>query len=168
MTRLAVISVVVTAAAAIAVPAAAHAAPPPAPPCSHGQVVVTSGKSTAGLGHRALTLVFTLAPGAEPCTLTGYPGVDSGDGGPLVHAERTLSGYLGGVRTEAPPTVTVTATLPANAVVEGDAFNPSGDDSCPNYTSLRVTPPDTTDTMTVRPGILGACHFQVHPVGSDM
>jgi len=31
-----------------------------------------------------------------------------------------------------------------------------------------VTPPDTTDTVTVHPGIYGACHFQVHPVGSDM
>jgi hypothetical protein len=25
-----------------------------------------------------------------------------------------------------------------------------------------------TDTVTVQEGIDGACHFQVHPVGSDM
>jgi uncharacterized protein DUF4232 len=167
MSRLALIPVVaVAAAAALAVPATAHAVPLSA--CSDGDVIVSSGKASSGLGHRALTLVFSLAPGAAPCTLTGYPGVDSGDGGPLAHAERTLSGYMGGVRTDAPPTVTLTATQPAHAVVEGDAFNPNGDDSCPNYTSLRVTPPDTTDTMTVRPGLLGACHFQVHPVGSTM
>ena len=28
--------------------------------------------------------------------------------------------------------------------------------------------PKATDTVTVHPGIYGACHFQVHPVGSDM
>ena len=165
MMRLAFVAAA-AAVAAVIVPAQAHAAPRAA--CSNGQVVVTSGEANSGLGHRALTLIFSLAPGAAPCTLTGYPGVDSGDGGPLIHAQRTLSGYMGGVRADTPPTVTVTATQPAHAVIEGDAFNPNGDDSCPNYTSLRVTPPDTTDTATVRPGILGACHFQVHPVGSDM
>ena len=154
------------AAACIGFPATAHAEP--IAPCSDGQVLVTAGQSSAGLGHRGLTLIFSLASGAQPCTLTGYPGVDSGDGGPLVHAERTLSGYLGGVRTDTPPTITVTASRPAHAVVEGDAFNSNGDGSCPNYTSLRVTPPDTTQTVTVPAGIDGACHFQVHPVGSEM
>src|SRR5215467_13753232 len=97
--------------------------------------------------HRALALIFSLAPGAQPCTLTGYPGVDSGAGGPLIHAKRTLSGYMGGVRTDTPPTVTVTSSQPAHAVIEGDAFNPDGDAECPSYTDLRVTPPDTTDTV---------------------
>jgi hypothetical protein len=157
---------VVTAATALAVPATAHAEP--APPCSNGQVVVTAGKYSTGLGHRGLELVFSLAPGAQPCTLTGYPGVDSGSGGPLVHAERTLLGYMGGVRTATPPTITVTASQPARAVVEGDTANTVSDDKCPAYTDLRVTPPDTTDTVTVLDGINGACHFQVHPVGSTM
>jgi hypothetical protein len=49
-----------------------------------------------------------------------------------------------------------------------ETFNPDGDDKCPSYADLRVTPPDTTDTVIVRRGISGACHFQVHPVGSDL
>lgn len=157
---------VVMAATSVALPATAHAEP--TPPCSNGQVVVTAGKYSTGLGHRGLTLVFSLAPGAQPCTLTGYPGVDSGAGGPLVHAERTLFGYMGGVRTDSPPTITVTPTQPAHAVVEGDTANTESDDKCPSYSDLQVTPPDTTDTVTVAAGIDGACHFQVHPVGSDM
>lgn len=35
---------------------------------------------------------------ADPCTLIGYAGVDSGAGGPLIHAQPTLRGYLGGLR----------------------------------------------------------------------
>jgi hypothetical protein len=103
---------VVMAATSVALPATAHAEP--IPPCSNGQVVVTAGKYSTGLGHRGLELIFNLAAGARPCTLTGYPGVDSGSGGPL------------------------------------------------------VTPPDTTDTVTVLEGIDGLCHFQVHPVGAEM
>src|SRR5262245_20658725 len=159
-------AIAATIAATVTVPATAQAMPTPA--CTDGQVVVTAGKYEAAMGHRGLTLIFSLAPGAQPCTLTGYPGVDSGAGGPLIHAERTLSGYMGGVRTGTPPTVTVTPSQPAYAVVEGDTFNPDGDTECPSYTDVLVTPPDTTDTVTVRPGISGACHFQVHPVGSDM
>ena len=74
----------------LAVPATARAEP--APPCSNGQVVVTAGKYSTGLGHRGLELVFSLAPGAQPCTLTGYPGVDSGSGGPLVRVITTNGG----------------------------------------------------------------------------
>ena len=75
---------------------------------------------------------------------------------------------MGGVRTDTPPAITVTATQPAHAVVEGDTFNPDSDEKCQSYTDLRVTPPATTDTVSIHPGIYGACHFQVHPVGSDI
>jgi Protein of unknown function (DUF4232) len=155
---------VATALAITALPATANA--DPVPPCANGDVVVTAGQYESGMGHRGLTLVFSLAPGADACTLTGYPGVDSGEGGPLLHAERTLSGYLGGIRADVPPTITVTPSQPATAVVEGDTANTVGDVKCPAYSDLRVTPPDTTDTVTVSGGIDGACHFQVHPVGS--
>jgi hypothetical protein len=155
-----------TAATSIGLPVTAWA--DTAAPCSTGQVVVTAGEHSSGMGHRGLMLIFSLAPGAQPCTLTGYPGVDSGAGGPPVHAERTLFGYMGGIRTDVPPTVTVTASQPAYAVVEGDTANPDGNFKCPSYTDLRVTAPDTTQTVTVPQGIDGACHLEVHPVGSDM
>jgi hypothetical protein len=152
---------------AIGIPAAAQADDPA--PCTNGQVTVSAGQTQSGMGHRAVTLTFSLAAGAQPCTLTGYPGVDSGAGGPLVHAERTLSGYMGGVRADSSPTVTITPWQPAQAVVEGDTASENGsDEKCPSYRDLQVTPPDTTDTVTVPAGIDGACHFQIHPIGSYM
>jgi len=108
-----------TVAAAIALPPTAHA--DPTPPCASGQVQVDNGGEQAAAGHRRVLLVFRLAPGTEPCTLTGYPGVDTGAGGPLLHAERTLSGFQGGLRTDKLPTVTVAADQPQYAVVEGVA-----------------------------------------------
>ena len=73
------------------------------------------------VGHRALTLIFSLAGGAGPCTLTGYPGVDSGTGGPLINAEPTLRGYMGGLpaNVDVPPTVTLSISTQAQAIVEG-------------------------------------------------
>jgi hypothetical protein len=50
----------------------------PLPPCSGGQVQVSNGAQQAASGHREIVLVFSLAPGAQECSLTGYPGVDSG------------------------------------------------------------------------------------------
>ncbi len=122
-----------------------------ATPCSDGQVQVTSGGERAAAGHRGVTLVFSLTPEAHECTLTGYPGVDSGTGGPLIHATRTMAGYMGGLRdTSTPPTVLVTATTPAHAVVEGDATDSVHPDRpCPTYTEIVVTAPDTTTSVSV-------------------
>ena len=57
--------------AELAIPAAAKVGP-----CASGQVSVTASKSSAAATHRATLLTFSLAAGANPCTLTGYPGVD--------------------------------------------------------------------------------------------
>jgi hypothetical protein len=152
-------------AAAFAVPAHAHADPIAA--CSNGQVQVSNGGEQAASGHREAILTFSLVPGAGPCTLTGYPGVDSGTGGPLIHAKRTLSGFMGGVRTDTPPTITVSASQPAHAVVEGVAVDANDmARKCPTYTALHVTPPDTTDTATI-PIHMDTCEMQVHPVDSQ-
>lgn len=153
-----------TAAAAVALSPTTHA--DPISPCGDGQVIATAGRSEGGAGHRGLILIFSLAPSAGPCTLTGYPGVDSGAGGPLIHAERTLWGYMGGLRTQPPPTVTLLPLQPAQAVVEGVAVDPRGG-LCPTYTDFRVTAPDTTETFTV-PAKMDTCELQIHPVGSDM
>ncbi|WP_123027424.1 DUF4232 domain-containing protein [Mycolicibacterium stellerae] len=153
------------AAAAIALPAAARADPPP--PCSDGQVQVGNGGQQAASGHREIVLVFSLAPGAQECSLTGYPGVDSGAGGPLIHATRTMAGFMGGLRdTDGPPTIPVTAITPGRAVVEGVAVDKSDPNlECPTYTELLVTAPDTTNAVTV-PVDIDTCELQVHPIGS--
>jgi len=137
----------------------------PRPPCATGQVQVSNGGEQAAAGHRRVLLVFSLAPGAEPCTLTGYPGVASGSGGPLIQADWTLSGYMGGVQSEIPPVATVSASQRAYAVVEGVAVGDS-DRPCPTYTNLQVIPPNTIDAVNV-PAVIDACGLQVHPVNSQ-
>jgi Protein of unknown function (DUF4232) len=125
---------------------------------------VTATPPVAAAGHRAVTLAFGLAPGARACTLAGYPGVDTGAGGPLVHAQRLPRSYMGGLPegSDEPPVVTVSPTASAHAIVEGLATDQSGN-QCPTYTDLRVTAPDTTETSTV-PTTIDACVLIVHPV----
>ncbi|WP_082971010.1 DUF4232 domain-containing protein [Mycobacterium sp. E3298] len=133
-------------------------------PCWSDQIAVTASPTQAAVGHRGATLVFSLAGGAEPCTLTGYPGVDSGSGGPLIHAQPTLRGYMGGLPggADVPPTVILSLSTQAQAVVEGVAIDANGE-PCPTYTDLLVNPPDTTVVLSV-PATIDACALQVHPV----
>ena len=133
-------------------------------PCWSDQLAVSASPTQGAVGHRALTLTFALAGGAAPCTLTGYPGVDSGAGGPLIHARPTLRGYMGGLPAalSAPPTVTLSLSQQAQAIVEGMAIDGSGN-RCPSYTELLVNAPNTIDVFTV-PVAIDACQLQVHPI----
>jgi hypothetical protein len=103
-----------------------------------------------------------LAPGAAKCSLAGFPRVDSDAGGPLLRAESTPRGYMGGVPEDIdyPQTITVAPGAPAHAVVEGDAVDGY---PCPTYTALQVALPDATEAFTV-PATIAACALQVHPV----
>jgi Protein of unknown function (DUF4232) len=133
-------------------------------PCRAEQIAVSASPTEGAVGHRALTLIFSLAGGAEPCTLTGYPVVDSGAGGPAIHAKSTPRGYMGGLPAaiDVPPTVILSISTQAQAIVEGVAIDGSGN-ACPSYTDLRVNPPDTTMVFTV-PAAIDACKLQVHPI----
>jgi len=136
-------------------------------PCWSEQIAVSASPTQGAAGHRGLTLNFTLAGGAEPCTLTGYPGVDSGTGGPPIHAQPTLRGYMGGLPVDvgAPPTVVLSLSTTAQAIVEGVeglGFDADGN-ACPNYTDLAVSPPDIVQVFTVA-ATIDACQLQVHPV----
>ncbi len=132
-------------------------------PCRSEQVAVTTSPTEGAVGHRALTLTFSLV-GAEPCTLTGYPAVDSGTGGPLIHAQPTLRGYMGGLPSgiEVPPNVLLSISTQAQAIVEGVAMDGNGG-VCPSYTDLLVSAPNTVIAVTV-PATIDACTLQVHPV----
>ncbi|WP_330180665.1 DUF4232 domain-containing protein [Nocardia sp. NBC_01503] len=132
--------------------------------CGSGQVVVDAIIMSPGMGHRGVRLNFSIARDSQSCTLNGYPGVDTGSGGPLLHAERTLRGYMGGLPSgdDTPPTVLLDNTHGAQAIVEGVAFDSDGN-QCSTYTDLRVTAPNTTDTVTVSARI-DSCHLQIHPV----
>ncbi|MCV7004678.1 DUF4232 domain-containing protein [Mycobacterium gordonae] len=154
---------VLAAAASFTAPPA-WSAPADPVPCSAGQVVVTAAGPEAAVGHRAVTLIFALAPGVGPCTLTGYPRVESGTGGPLITAQPTLRGYMGGLPSDldVPPTITVSPSQRGESVVEGMSVNSAGD-PCPNYTDLSVTPPGGSGPVTVAAAI-DSCQLQVHPV----
>jgi hypothetical protein len=74
---------------------------------------------------------------------------------------------MGGLQTETPPAVTVSASQPAYAVVKGAAVAPGDSDRpCPTYTDLQVIPPDPTEAVTV-PAATDTCGLQVHPVNSQ-
>ncbi len=149
----------------LGVPAVAHG--DSAPACANGQTVVTNDLEQSASGHRIVVLKFSLAPGNSPCTLTGYPGVDTGDGGPPLHATRTLSGFMGGLRTNELPTATVAPGQTQYALVEGVAVDKNDvNRSCPTYTVLSVTPPDTTQASAI-PVRIDTCELQVHPMGSQ-
>ncbi|WP_081290952.1 DUF4232 domain-containing protein [Mycobacterium asiaticum] len=165
--RIPALLVASTFAAAASCPVVGHA-DDSAPPCQSGQVVVGASRTQAAATHRAVLLTFELASYAPPCTVTGYPGVDSGIGGPQLQAQRTLRGYLGGLPTSVgePPTITLAMASPAYAVVESVAVDGTGG-PCPSYSSLRVTPPDNTDTQDV-PVTIDGCALQVHPIGSGL
>jgi hypothetical protein len=135
-----------------------------ATPCRSEQVAVTASPAEGAVGHRAVSLVFALAGGAEPCTLTGYAWVDSGAGGPTIHARPTPRGYLGGLPADVDvvPTVLLSISTQGRAVVEGMAVDGDGG-PCPTYTDLRVNPPDTEIVLTVS-ATIEACELQVHPI----
>lgn len=140
----------------------AHADTPA--PCESGRIQVSNGGEQAAAGHRRVLLVFSLVPGAAPCTLRGYPGVVSGAGGPVVQADWTRAGYMGGAASDTESVVPVSDAQPAYAVVEGAAVDPDDPDRpCPTYTELQVIPPDTTDATVVATHI-DTCRLQVHPV----
>ncbi len=159
---------VVTVMVVAMVGAPARAVPPnPADeptPCWSDQVAVSASTVDGAVGHRAVMLVFALAGGAEPCTLTGYPGVDTGGAGLLLHAEPTPRGYLGGLPAgvDELPTATLSISARAQAVVEGKVLDDNGN-PCPSYTSLLVYPPDISEVYTVAVAI-DACSLQVHPI----
>lgn len=133
-------------------------------PCWSDQIAVTASPTEGAAGHRALTLMFSLAGGADPCTLTGYAGVDSGAGGPLIHAQPTLRGYMGGLPADVnvAPSVILSISTQGQAIVEGIAVDGEGK-QCPTYTDLVINPPDTTHVLTVS-ATIDACALQVHPI----
>jgi hypothetical protein len=152
--------------------AAGHAgsatADPPATaaPCATGQVTVIGAQHMSpGVGHRGARVFFALAPGSAPCTLKGYPDVDTTGGDPVVHAKRTPNGYLGGLFPQgtAQPTVLLDGTHDGMAEVEWVVADTNGN-ACPSYPGVQVWPPETTTSFALPVGIDYSCNFQVHPV----
>lgn len=99
-----------------------------------------------------------------PCVLHGYPGLDAVDasGKVVESAGRALNGYLGGLASGEPPTVTLATGQAASAFYEG-ANSPAPGRPCPNYTKLAVTPPDETRSVSLA-SPSNVCYLEIHPV----
>jgi hypothetical protein len=145
---------------------------PGTPRCKNQQITVTDTGGGAGLGHEDQVLVFTNDSGSA-CSLSGYPGVAglTPSEAQAVQADRTFSGYLGGLLpgVTALPVVSLAPAQTASAVAEG-TDNPSGSQPCPHYPSLLITPPDLTEQVRVQvtdlgtQGFPGCSGIEVHPV----
>jgi hypothetical protein len=136
-------------------------------PCRDGQISVSGGGGGAGVGHEDQVILFTTSS-QSACTLSGYPGVAGLDAmdTQVVQAERSLSGYLGGLENGAvtPPIVPLLPGQSASATVEGTDVPVGSATSCPSYPALLVTPPNLTLSVRVTPGLPGCSPLQVHPV----
>jgi hypothetical protein len=135
-------------------------------PCTGEQLLVTPGESTAGLGHIGVVLLFENR-GTVPCELFGYPGVAGldGDGEQLTQAARSPFGYLGGLSAgENWPEVAIAPGRFASAVLEGTDVPLGTATTCPTYTGLLVTPPNTTQSTRLNLSMPGCSGLQIHPV----
>jgi Protein of unknown function (DUF4232) len=134
------------------------------PSCAFSQLAVTS-TGNSGMGHIGVVLLFKNT-GTRTCTLAGYPGVAglNSAGQQVVQAQRTLNGYMRALPPgESPPVVTLAAGESASAFVEGTDV-PRGNAACVTYPALLVTPPNTTQSLTIDASMPGCSPVQVHPV----
>jgi hypothetical protein len=129
------------------------------PRCATSQLKVSLGEFDGGVGHGGYPIIFKNK--GRTCSMYGYPGVDglTTSGKTVVHASRTLYGYLGG--THKITTVTVASGKTASAFFEGLNAAISGR-PCPEFDKLAVTPP--SDKTSVRIKATPLCYPQIHPV----
>jgi hypothetical protein len=127
--------------------------------------------------HEGVVLVFKNVS-KHACTLYGYPGAAiENKTSTLINAVRTLNGYIGdGGRTLTHVSL-VTINPGATASAEVEWVENAGQHCYANgQGGLRVTPPNTTDTVSlggpvlvgpVAVGSQGICSgFKIHPVVS--
>lgn len=118
-------------------------------PCATAQLHLAITHTSAAAGTVGGYLSFTNV-GDSPCRLTGWPEVvgvrDGATGAPALRVRSALSGpSLAGQ-----PVVTLAPGEHADAVVAGTDIPGAGPSTCPApYTSLRVTPPGATASVTV-------------------
>ena len=132
--------------------------------CAFSQLGVTA-TGNSGMGHIGIVLVFKNT-GPRTCRLMGYPGVAGLDaaGNQVVQAVRTLNGYIRVLPAGQGAPVVTLATGQSAAFVEGTDVPTGTATSCPSYPKLLVTPPNTTQSVTIAMGMPGCSPVQVHPV----
>jgi hypothetical protein len=132
--------------------------------CTAAHTTVSLGATGAATGHLGITLLFHNS-GAAPCTLTGFPGAALTSRHRVLHARRTLRGFLGGLSPQARviPGVRLAAGGYASALLEGEDVNAQTNAACPSYSDLLVTPPNQRVTARLHRS-LEMCNPEIHPV----
>lgn len=135
--------------------------------CGLDQLTITIsdvGRQEGGLGHTS-TVLLLRNTGTVRCWLSGYPNVVTLDwrDNAVTEARQTLSGYMGGITANKPPTVELAAGQTASALFEALVANADGT-ACQTYAALRVTPPGQTGSVTIRWGLAGCAQPEIHPV----
>lgn len=137
------------------------------PDCTMAQLKITPGQNDAGAGHSAQPLLF-LNAGSTACRLHGYPEVKALDaqGHVMAQARQTPSGYMGGLWDDStpPPSVDLSPGQSASALFETLNFNLSDGSACAAYSSLQVTAPNGTGSVTLHVPPGGCSNPQIHPV----
>lgn len=138
--------------------------------CRGAQLQIVVGDGQAGLDHQGLAVRFTNR--GQLCSLHGYPGLDgfSAHGQRLVSAQRTMSGYLGGIRNgRRAPSVKLAEGQTAAAVFEWFG-GPAHGAKCERIAYIEFTAPGTTRSVRYSLSFYFAdrgyqeCDLQVHPV----
>lgn len=168
----AAITVAVTAAGAASAAETGHLTSTTAPACGNSSLLTTEGEGGAAMMHEGVVLVFKNVS-KHACTLYGYPGAAvENKTSTLINAARTLNGYIGdGGRTLTRVSL-VTINPGATASAEVEWVENAGQHCYANgQGGLRVTPPNTTDTVSLGGPVLvgqqGMCSgFEIHPVVS--
>lgn len=116
------------------------------------------------MGHFSL-LVHVRNAANRPCRTTGYPGVALLDGTDhqIAQAQRTPSGYMGGLGSGTPPMVVLAPGQEATAMIEGLNSNPDGS-SCATSPAFLFTLPDNTDSTRLAQQVRACPNLQVHPL----
>jgi hypothetical protein len=142
---------------------------PSSPICGSAQLSVTAGRGGAAAGHIGLSLVFANTS-SQACSLSGYPrvaGLDS-QGNEVTQAQRTPSGYMGGLTSsyhgDPLPTVTLQPGGRASALIEVTDVPTGTSTTYPSYAALLVTPPNTFQSVRLSVPLPGCSGLQVHPV----
>jgi len=130
---------------------------------------VSAGGGGAALGHVDVDLLFRNTS-TTTCTLTGYPVVAALDssGNQVLQAQRSPSGYMGGLPPgqTIPTTVTLAPGETVSAKVEGTDNPVNGATSCPSYSAFLVTPPnnDQPVRLLLANPFPDCSTIEVHPV----
>jgi hypothetical protein len=121
-----------------------------------------AGRPLAG----GIDILFTLPPGNQPCSLTGYPSVQAVNAdGTTVRALDTLIGYVGGLRPgEQPPTIVLQPGVPAHALLEWSYHDFGGAPCTRHAPKIAVMPPNSTLEWHGLAQPVDTCAMEIHPV----